>query len=86
MGVGASEFQYPSVWTNKLADENGFKMLHNGGWHYLGSDSIPDRHAHLLSATGTLTGNKVGHILSLFLLKCSSEAGLHSDDRFKRNF
>lgn len=58
--------------TNKLADESGFKMLHNGGRHYLGSDgAIPDRQAHLLSATGTLTENKLGHILSLFLLNCS---------------
>lgn len=65
------------LWTNKLADESGFKMLHNGGWHYLGSDgAIPDRQAHLLSATGTLTENKLGHILSLFLLNCLSRAGL----------
>lgn len=63
--------------TNKLADESGFKMLHNGGRHYLGSDgAIPDRQAHLLSATGTLTENKLGHILSLFLLNCLSRAGL----------
>lgn len=63
--------------TNKLADESGFKMLHNGGRHYLGSDgAIPDRQAHLLSATGTLTENKLGHILSFFLLNCLSRAGL----------
>lgn len=63
--------------TNKLADESGFKMLHNGGRHYLGSDgAIPDRQVHLLSATGTLTENKLGHILSLFLLNCLSRAGL----------
>lgn len=52
--VGAlvlTQLQYP----NKLADQQGFSRAHqNGGWHYFGSDSrLPDRHAHLLSATGT---------------------------------
>lgn len=46
-----AQFQYP----NKLADQQGFSRAHqNGGWHYFESDSrLPDRHAHLLSATGT---------------------------------
>lgn len=64
-----------SAGTNKLADQQGFTRLpQNGSWHYLESDSrLPDRHAHLLSATGTGQEGKktqVGHILSLFLRKC----------------